>query len=103
MKIYYLNIIKKHRMENRQDGNLKINQVLTYISRKKITVLNELIYAGEKLVCEKIEVPLKNTNKKSKPGWETYVRKLRKWAKTIKQRKNAGTCWDKKQKQYKKK
>ena len=42
----------------------------------------------------------KNMNRKSKPGWEirleTQIRNLRKQAKMIKQRKNAGTCWEKK-------
>ena len=32
----------------------KINQVLTYISTNNITEVNDLIYAGAKLVCEKI-------------------------------------------------
>ena len=63
-------INKKHSIENNQDGNEKINHVLTYIPIKIITDLNELINAGAKLVCEKIEVSLKNTNKNSKPGWE---------------------------------
>ena len=45
----------------------KINQVLTYIPTKNITEFNELIYAGAKLVCEKIGVLLKSTHKKSKP------------------------------------
>ena len=35
-----------------------------------MTELNELIYAGAKLVCEKIGIPSKSTKKKSKPGWE---------------------------------
>ena len=48
----------------------KMNKVLPYISRDNITELNELIYAGTKLVCEKIGIPLKSTKKKSKPGWE---------------------------------
>ena len=64
---------------------------LTYIPTKNISELNELIYAGAKLVGEKIGIPLKSTNKKSKPGWEiqleTQIRKLRKQAKKIKQRK----------------
>ena len=42
--------------------------------------LNKQIYAGVKLVCEKIGVLLKNTNKNSKPGWEIrleiQIRKL---------------------------
>ena len=66
-----------------------------------ITELNKLIYAGVKLVCEKISVPLKNLNGNSKPGLEiqleTQLRNL--WqAKMIKQKKNAGICWDKKKK-----
>ena len=35
-------------------------------SNKNITELNELNYAGAKLVFEKIEVPLKSSNKKIK-------------------------------------
>ncbi len=42
----------------------KINQVVPYISTNNITELNELLYAGEKLVCEKIGIPSKNTKKK---------------------------------------
>ena len=45
----------------------KVNQVLTYISTNNITELNELTYAGAKLVCEKIKIPAKSTKKKSKP------------------------------------
>ena len=48
----------------------KINQTLPYITTNDITELNELIYAGAKLVCEKIGVPSKSTKKQSKPGWE---------------------------------
>ena len=84
----------------------KINQLLTYIPTKNITELNELISA--KLIREKIGIPLKSMNKKSKPWWEiwleTQIRKVRKQAKMIKQRKNAGICSDKKEKkQHKKK
>ena len=39
-----------------------------------ITELNELIYAGAKLVCEKIEIPSKSTKKQSKPGWEIRLK-----------------------------
>ena len=50
---------KKHRMEKSQDGNRK-NELITNIYIKKdITELTELIYAGAKLVCEKIRIPLK--------------------------------------------
>ena len=48
----------------------KINHILPYIPPNNITKLNELIYAGAKLVCEKIGIPSKSTKKQSKPGWE---------------------------------
>ena len=61
---------------------------------KRITELNELIDTGAKLICEKIGVPLKNTEK-SKPGWEirleTQIRNLRQQGKRKKQRQNTGT------------
>ena len=37
----------------------KINHILPYIPTNNITELNELIYAGSKLVCEKIEETVK--------------------------------------------
>ena len=71
----------------------KVNQVLTYISTNNKPELNELIYAGAKLVCEKIGVPSKNMKEKSKLGWEfrleTRIENLRKQLKVIKQMKNA--------------
>ena len=39
----------------------KMNQIRPYIPTNNITELNELIYAGEKLVCEKIGIPSKST------------------------------------------
>ena len=45
----------------------KINRILPYIPTNDITELNELIYEGEKLVCEKIGIPSKSTKKQSKP------------------------------------
>ena len=44
----------------------KIN-LLTHISTKNIKELNELIYAGAKLVCENIRDTPKKPNKNSKP------------------------------------
>ena len=68
----------------------KINHILLYIPMNNITELNELIYAGAKLVCEKIGIPSKSTKKQSKPGWEirreTQIKKLRKQARMIKKR-----------------
>ena len=51
----------------------KINQILPYISTDNITELNDLIYAGAKLVCGKIGVPSKSMKKQSKPGWEVRL------------------------------
>ena len=60
----------------------KINHILPYIPTNNITKLNELIYAGAKLVCEKTEIPSKSTKKQSKPGWqirlETQIKKTTK-------------------------
>ena len=55
--------IKKHRMENNQDGNGKNKSSINIYTNKNKIQLNELIYAGAKLVCVKIRVPLKSTNK----------------------------------------
>ena len=74
---------------------------LTHTLTNDIIELNELIYAGAKLVCEKI-VFLKNTNGNSKPEWEIWLdtqkRNLRQKANRIRQRKNVGNCWEKKEK-----
>ena len=43
----------------------KINYILPYIPTNNITELNELIYAGAKLVCEKIAITSKSTKKQS--------------------------------------
>ena len=51
----------------------RINQMLPYISTNNISDLNDPIYAGAKLVCEKIGVPSKSTKKQSKPGWEVRL------------------------------
>ena len=48
----------------------KINHILPYIPTNNITELNELIYAGAKLVCENIGIPSKSTKKQQEPGWE---------------------------------
>ena len=81
----------------------KMNEILTYI---KTTELNELIYAGAKLICEKIVDPLKNTNRKSKPGWkfglETLIKNLCKQARMIKQTNKKNPKQTKKTKNQKK-
>ena len=67
----------------------RISQILPYISTNTISELNDLIYAGAKLECEKIEVPSKSTKKQCKPGLEvrleTQIKNLPKQAKMVKQ------------------
>ena len=41
----------------------RINQMVPYISANNISELNDLIYAGAKLVSEKIGIPSKSTKK----------------------------------------
>ena len=85
----------------REETN-KENQALIYISTNNVTELKELIYAGAKLVCKKIGIPSKSMKGKSKPGWEfrlqTQIKNLRKQAKIIKQKKDAGIIRNRKKK-----
>ena len=68
----------------------KINHILPYITTSNITELNELIYAGTKLVCEKTRIPSKSTKKQSKLGWEirleTQIKKPKKTSQNDKKR-----------------
>ena len=78
-----------------------INELLTHISKNNIKELSEFIYAIAISVYDKIGVLLMNANRNSKPWWkirqETQIRNL--WqAKMIREKKNAGACWDKKRK-----
>ena len=67
-----------------------------------ISELNELIYAGAKLVFNKISVPLRNPNRNTKPGWEIrqegHVKKLRQQTKMLWKKKYSGICWNEKTK-----
>ena len=84
-------------MENSQDVKRKNKSSTNICINETITELNKLIYDGAKLVCEEIGVPFKITDKKSKPGREIQLETLKgqeKWQK----KKNAGICWDKKEK-----
>ena len=51
----------------------KVNKLLKYIPTDNITELNELIYAGAKLVSDKIETPQRNSNRNAKLGWEMRI------------------------------
>ena len=78
----YLTIAKKPRLEKSQGRNWKKKKLIinTYLNEQHHRI-KKLIYAGVKLVCAKIGVPLKNTIRNSKPGWEiqleTQIRNLR--------------------------
>ena len=58
------------RIEKIKIENEKINKLLPNIPVCNFTELNKLIYAGAKLVCDKIRVPLSNLFRTTKPGWE---------------------------------
>ena len=66
------------------------------------TELNEEIYAGTKLVCDKIGVPLRNLKRNAKPGWRIFlegqVKKLQQKAKNQRKEKHTGICRDEKNK-----
>ena len=76
----------------------KVNQVLPYISTNNITELNELISARAKLVCEKIGIHEEKFKTRMGNSTGNANRNLRKQVKMIKQRKDTGTCRDKKEK-----
>ena len=65
-----------------------VNKLLTNIPSNDITELNDLIYEGEKIVCEKIGVPMKTRERKSKPGWEvrheSQIKRQRQQARILK-------------------
>ena len=73
----------------------KINQVRPKISTNNITELNELIYAGAKLVCKKIGISSESTKKESKPGWEIRLEtQIKKSTKTDQNDKTKERCWN---------
>ena len=69
----------------------KINKILMNIPTNNITELNNLIYAGAKLVCDRIGAPLRNTNRETnrntKAGWEfrleEQIKQLRQQTNTL--------------------
>ena len=57
----YINILKESRLKESQGRDKKkVNKVLQHSPTDYITKLNELIYAGAKLVCNKIGIVLRN-------------------------------------------
>ena len=95
-------IFQKPKLKQLRQKLKKINELLTHISTNNPTELNELIYTGEKLICSKIGVLRKNTDRNSKPRWETrletQIRNLRQLAKVLRQMNNARIYRDKKKK-----
>ena len=75
-------------MRTVKSENEEVNDVLTNIRTNDITELNDLIYAEAKLVCEKIGIFLKTTDRKLKPGWElrleSQIKRLRQQARILK-------------------
>ena len=77
----------------------KINESSTHISAKNITELNEPIYAGAKLVSDKISVPKEHDQKLKTWMWDSTGNPDKKsTTKMMRQRRNAGICWDEKKK-----
>ena len=68
----------------------KINHILPNQSTNNTTELSELIYAGMKLVCEKIGITSISTKKQSEPGreirLEMQIKNQQKQAKMVKQK-----------------
>ena len=61
----YITISQEQIREDSQGRKRKTtkNKLLTNISINSITELNELFYAGVKLICDEIRVPLKRMNR----------------------------------------
>ena len=96
----WLPSLRKQNCKTVKTETKKISELLKHISKNNITKLNELIYAGAKLICEKIGLPFKNTNRNSKPGWEIrlemQIRNQRQQAKMTEG--DTGRCWYEKKK-----
>ena len=95
-KVDYITISQEPRLKKVKVETGTINK-LPNIPTDHIT------YAGPKLVSDKIDVPLKNQNKNSKPGWEIRLggqtKKLRQQAKIQKkEQKIMEMCCDEKTK-----
>ena len=71
----------------------KVNKLLPNIPMRQITELSKLIYAGEKLVCDKIGITPRNPTRNTNPGWkirqEGQVKKLRQQEKVLRKEKYA--------------
>ena len=74
----------------------KVNKILLNIPIGIIPKLNELIYSGMKLVCDRISNPLRNLNWNTKPRWEIRlegeVKKLWQLEKVLRKEKHKEIC-----------
>ena len=59
----YITIPKESRVKLQIE---KVNKILQHIPTDNVTKLNELIYAGAKLVGNKLDIPIRNPSRKQK-------------------------------------
>ena len=82
-----ITIPQEPRLKKSQGKNWKSKQIITKYPTGNITEPNELIDAAAKVVCNKIGVPRRNTNRNTKPGLEIRLEgqltKLRQLAKLL--------------------
>ena len=80
----------------------KVNLLFPNIPSGNITEVDELIYVGAWLACDKIGTLLRNLNRNAKPGWEIrlerQVKKLWQQAKVLRKENHTGICKDEKTK-----
>ena len=63
-----LSSLRNQNWEKVQVETEKVNILLKHILTNNITELNEVNYAGAKLVRDKIGIPQRNTHRNTKPG-----------------------------------
>ena len=82
---------KEMKVETKNVNKLSIN-----VPMDNNTEPNELIYAGMKLICDKICIPLGNLKKNTKPGWEIrlerQIKKLWQQVKVLRKEKLIRIC-----------
>ena len=86
----YINIPKESRLEKVKVETEKVDKLLPNIPMGNIK-LDEQIYAGGKLVCDRISVYQRNPKRNAKPGWEIRWGQVKKLEKvSVKERKTLG-------------
>ena len=64
----YITIRQEARLEKAKEETEKVNRLLPNIPTVNISEINQLIYSGAKLVCDKIGISRRNPNRNTKPG-----------------------------------